>query len=100
MSYKEWKSIAEEKPIENCGLLLKIEPKDSYDEYLDSVKYRFFYGYRMNDCDYIYIFAEIYNNKVIQMGWKAHKEFDLDEIYWNYNYQFSNEADFNKKDNK
>ena len=81
MEYKEWKSFEEEYPKKNCGLLIKIVSTDQ-SEY-DTID-RLYFGYVFPDSYYIYLIAEIYNNKVATMGWKVLKDFDKKEVFWFY----------------
>jgi len=77
--YKKWKSIAEDLPIEDNGLILKIVCDAPHDE--DDTKY-FYYGYRVGT--YIFVTALLKDNEIICMSWKMTKEYDFDQIYWLY----------------
>ena len=76
-SSKPWISFGEKKPPVNCGLLIIID--DNNDEDPWNVRDQLFYGF-MWPHEYIYITLNITEN--VRMGWKAHKEFDLKDIYW------------------
>jgi hypothetical protein len=80
MEWKEWKSIEEENPRRNYGLLLKINPKK--EDPCFPVQGNYYYGFFW-ECGYVYITGVISpDGSVSGMAWKATKQYDLDEIFW------------------
>jgi len=95
MQYTEWKSFKECLPRSNYGLLIKFIIKDDKkDEW--NVIGNLFYGYIFPGTDHcLYLTTVIYKNGDVNgMAWKAYKVFDLDEIFWRFDYVHS--AEYNQ----
>jgi hypothetical protein len=96
VNYKEWICFADEKPKENHGILIEIKPHDDQnccDAYSECVKNKIFYGNYsyLGGCHYIVL--EYCVTDKTSLLWKAHKDYDIENMYWFNNYHARNTKD-------
>lgn len=86
---KEWVCFKDEFPKSECGLVIKID--SDKDQGYGNLKGRLYYGYVFSNGYYIYITHDL--RDLCGMGWKVHKDYDLEDLYWLHDSVF-------EKDNK
>ena len=76
-----WISFEVEKPEENKEVLIKVVSCDDCDDDFDPRDFLFLGHFYGKDC--VYVNARVDKDlEVVSLGWKIHKEHDLQDMVW------------------